>query len=111
MSGHHPRLVFLLFQRSFCILQYFTSELTKCSVENNTGSSYIESVLCGIKWGHTMAGIEAYPTRHPLVKSALEGAKRKLACPVQLKEPMSVRSARVIADHYASSNSLYSLGI
>lgn len=83
----------------------FISELTKGSVVNDNGSSYVKSVLYGIKWGHTIAGIEACPISHPLVKSALEGAKRKLARPVQPKERLSVRTVRAIADHYASSNS------
>ena len=34
--------------------------------------------MYGIKWAHTMAGLVSCPVRHPLVKSALEGAKRKL---------------------------------
>lgn len=60
----------------------FISELTVISVSNNTGISSIESVLYGIKWGHSLAGIVDCPTSHPLVKSSLEGARRKLARPV-----------------------------
>ena len=40
-----------------------------------------------------MAGIEACPVSHPLVKFASEGAKRRLARPVQPKEPLSVSTA------------------
>ena len=65
----------------------FISELTVISVGNYTGISSIESVLYGIKWGHSLAGIVDCPTSHPLVKSSLEGARRKLARPVQPKEP------------------------
>ncbi|XP_015749795.1 PREDICTED: uncharacterized protein LOC107329637 [Acropora digitifera] len=46
------------------------------------------------------------PTSHPLVKSSLEGARRKLARPVQPKEPLSVDTVCGIADHYISSSSL-----
>ena len=84
----------------------FISELTVISVSNNTGISSIESVLYGIKWGHSLAGIVDCPTSHPLVKSSLEGARRKLARPVQPKEPLSVDTVCRIADHYISSSSL-----
>ena len=48
-----------------------------------------------------MAGIEACPVSHPFkfVKFALEGAKRRLARPVQPKEPLSVST--VTGDSYA----------
>ena len=68
----------------------FISELTVISVSNNTGISSIESVLYGIKWGHSLAGIVDCPTSHSLVKSSLEGARRKFTRPVQPKEPLSV---------------------
>ena len=64
------------------------------SVSNNTGIS------------HSLAGIVECPTSHPLVKSSLKGARRKLACPVQPKEPLSVDTVCRIADHYISSSSL-----
>ena len=84
----------------------FISELTVISVSNNTGISSIESVLYGIKWGHSLAGIVDCPTSHPIVKPSLEGARRKLAGPVQPKEPLSVDIVFRIADHYISSSSL-----
>ena len=59
----------------------FISELTAISVSHSTGISPIESVVYGIKWGHNLAGIVECPTSHPLVKSSLEGARRKLARP------------------------------
>lgn len=46
------------------------------------------------------------PYKSPLVKSSLEGARRKLARPVQPKEPLSVDTVCGIADHYISSSSL-----
>ena len=84
----------------------FISELTVISVSNNTGISSIESVLYRIKWAHSLAGIVECPTSHPLVKSSLKGARRKFACPVQPKEPLSVDTVCRIADHYISSSSL-----
>lgn len=38
-----------------------------------------------------------------LVKSPLEGAKRKLARPFLLKRPFSVDTVQAIADYYVSS--------
>jgi len=84
----------------------FISELTAVLVSNNTGISSIESVLYHIKWGHSLAGKVECPTSHPLVKSSLEGARRKLAHPVQPKGPLSVDTVCRIADHYISSSSL-----
>ena len=84
----------------------FISELTAVSISNNTGISPIESVVYGIKWGHSLAGIVECPTGHPLVKSSLEGARRKLARPVQPKEPLSVDTVLRIAEYYISSSSL-----
>ena len=60
----------------------FISELAERSSENSTGVSSIQCSVYAIKWGHAMAGIEACPVSHPLVKFALEGAKRRLARPV-----------------------------
>ena len=87
----------------------FISELAKRSSENNIGVSSIESAVYAIKWGHAMAGFEACPVSHPLVKFALEGAKRRLARPVQPKEPLSVSTVQAIATHFASSASLSDL--
>ena len=84
----------------------FISELVKNSVKNDTGISPIECVVYSIRWGHNLAGIEECPTSHPLVKSSLEGARRKLARPVQPKEPLSVDTVLRIAGHYTCSSSL-----
>ena len=81
----------------------FISDLAKRSSENNIGISSIESAVYAIKWGHAMAGIEACPVSHSLVKLALEGAKRRLARPVQSMEPLSVSTVQAIATHFASS--------
>ena len=80
--------------------------LTEISVSNDTRISSIESVLDGIKWGHSLARIVECPTSHPLVKSSSEGTRSKLARPVQPKGPLSVDTVGRIADHYISSSSL-----
>ena len=64
-------------------IDLFISELTAISISNNTGISPIDSFFNGIKWGHSLVGIVECPTGHYLVKSSLEGARRKLARPVQ----------------------------
>ena len=87
----------------------FISELAKRSSENDIGVSSIESGVYAIKWGHAMAGFEACPVSHPLVKFALEGTKRRLARLVQPKEPPSVSTVQAIATHFASSASLSDL--
>ena len=56
-----------------------------------------------------MAGIETCPVSHPLVKFALEGAKRRLARPVQPKEPLSVSTVQAIVVHFTSCASLSNL--
>lgn len=87
----------------------FITELTNVCLANNTGVSPIEAVVYGIKWAHSMAGLEICPANHPLVKSSLEGAKRKLARPVNPKELLSVDTLQAIAECYIASNSLATL--
>ncbi|CAH3182578.1 unnamed protein product [Porites lobata] len=88
-------------------IAFFISELAKRSSENNIGVSSTESAVYAIKGGHAMAGFEACPVSHPLVKFALEGAKRRLARPVQPKEPLSVSTVQAMATHFASSGMLH----
>ena len=45
-------------------------------------------------------------TSHSLIKSSLEGARRRRARPVQPKEPLPVDTVCRIADHYISGSSL-----
>ena len=56
------------YSRKTFAYRMFISELAKRSSENNIGISSIESAVYAIKWGHAMAGIEACPVSHPLVK-------------------------------------------
>ena len=81
----------------------FFSELAKRSSVNNIGISSIESAVYAIKLGHAMAGTDACPVSYPLVKLALEGVKRRLARPVQPKEPLSVSTLQATATHFASA--------
>ena len=48
-----------------------------------------------------LSGLEICPVNHPLMKSSLEGAKRKLALPVD--------TVQAISEFYVSSNSLATL--
>ena len=66
------------------------------------GESCVEAVLYGVKWAHSMLGLVSCPVSHPLVKSALEGAKWNLARPVRPKEPLSVDTVQAIANLYIS---------
>ena len=49
--------------------------------------------------GHKIAGL-ASPVDHPVVTSAAEGSRRRLARPVQPKEPISEQMLLEIAEHY-----------
>ena len=89
-----------------CASYYRTYERLPCE---QYGVSPIEAVVYGTKWAHSMAGLEIYPVNNPLVKSSLEGAKRKLARPVRPKEPLSVDTVQAIAEFYVSNNSLATL--
>ena len=70
------------------------------------GVSSVEAVVYGIKWAHSMAGLVSCPVSHLLVKSALEGAKRKLARPVRPKESLSVDTVQAMANFHSSDVSL-----
>ena len=87
-------------------IAFFITELTNNCLASNMGVSSVEAVVYGIKWAHSMVGLVSCPVSHPLVKSALEDAKRKLALPVRPKEPLSVDTVKAIADFYSSDVSL-----
>ena len=44
----------------------------------------LETVVYSIQWVHTIAGHQS-PTQHPVVKSTLKGARRRLGKPVKSK--------------------------
>ena len=70
------------------------------------GVTSIDAVVYAIRWAHSMAGLESCPVCLPPVKSALEGAKRKLARPVRPKDPLSVDAVQAIANFCISDDSL-----
>ena len=70
------------------------------------GVSSVEAVVYGIKWAHSMAWLVSCPVSHLLVKSALEGAKRKLARPIGPEEPLSVGIVQAIVNFYSLDVSL-----
>ena len=82
------------------------AELTHNCLTVDVGVSSVEAVVYGIKWAHSMAGLVSFPVSHLLVKSALEGAKRKLAPPVRPEEPLSVGIVRAIVNFYSLDVSL-----
>ena len=100
-----------LSRKALAYCAFYYGAYTNVCLENNTGVSPIEAVVYGInyKWAQSIAGLEMCPANHPLVKSSLEGAKRKLARPIRPKEPLSVDTVQTIAEFYISSNSLATL--
>ena len=50
----------------------------------------LETAVYSIQWGHTIAGHQS-TTQHPVVRSTLEGARRRLGKPVSPKEPLLTR--------------------
>ena len=68
-------------------------------MEKGTDVSLLQAAVYLIRWAPQIAGLIS-PSNHPLVKSCLEGAKRKLAHPVQPKEPLSLElGARLCISH------------
>ena len=65
----------------------YLTELVERAVHEGHSASVIESDSYSIRWGHHLAGMDS-PTIHPLVKGVVEGARRKLARPVQPKQPL-----------------------
>ena len=84
----------------------FVTELEQTAKERNLGFSGIQGLVFGISWYHKLAGLSESPTDHPLVKMAVEGAKRSLAKPIKPKEPLSLRLIQDIARHYQSTSTL-----
>ena len=74
-------------------------ELTNTALRNGYGSAVIDTAVYSIRWGHKLAGL-ASPLDHPIVTSAAEGARRRLARPVQPKEPISEHMLLEIAERY-----------
>ena len=54
-------------------------------MEQNSPVALLETPLYNIQLVHTIAGHQS-PTKHPVMKSTLEGARRRLGKPVSPKE-------------------------
>ena len=66
----------------------YLTELVERAVLEGHSASLIESASYSIRWGHRLAGMDS-PTVHPLVvKGVVEGARRRLARPVQPEQPL-----------------------
>ena len=67
---------------------YLTEPVHRAVLEGHS-ASVIESASYSIRWDHRLAGMDS-PTIHPLVGGGgvVEGARRKLARPVQPKQPL-----------------------
>ena len=65
---------------------FYLTELLERAVPGHS-ASVIESALYSIRWGHRLAGMDS-PTIHLLVKGVVEGARRRLARPVQPRQPL-----------------------
>jgi len=66
----------------------YLTELVNLTVREGHFVSIIESASYSIRLGHRLAGMES-STSHPLVRGVVDGARRKLARPVQPKQPLS----------------------
>lgn len=65
----------------------YLTELVKNATDHRHSVAVIEAAAYSIRWGHRLAGMDS-PTDHSLVKSVIEGARRKLARPIKPKEPL-----------------------
>ena len=84
----------------------FLTELAYSAVQKGTGSSALDAALYGIAWAHTLAGEQVRPTDDPLVKGALEGAKRMLGRPLRPKQPLSLELVERLTAAYSCDQSL-----
>ena len=94
--GHSLNWVYLFFQTVPLQVALYLTELVERAVLKGHSASVIESASYSIRWGYRLAGMDS-PTIHPLVKGVVEGARRKLARPVQPKQPLKHDSIAEIA--------------
>lgn len=100
MSG-----VDVLTPRSLHIALYLT-KMAYTAVEKDIGVSAVDAACYSIAWCHRLAGLYVCPTNHPLVKFTLEGARRMLARPLHLKEPLPLELIERINDAYSRTECL-----
>ena len=87
-------------------IAFFITELTSNCLSSDMGVSFVEGIVYGIKWAHSRLGSVSCSVSVLLVKSALEGAKRKLARPIRPKEPLSVDTVQAMVNFRSSDVSL-----
>ena len=80
---------------------YLASLCNECN-----SSSPIIQAFYGINWAHSTVGVES-PTDTTLVKNVLEGAKRRLAKPVNKKEPLDVDTLHKIFNSLYQHRNIY----
>jgi len=84
----------------------YVTELCHSALGKGLGPSSLEAAVCSIRWGHQLDGIKACTTDHTVVKSCVEGAKRRLGRPVQPKQPLTLELVVKLCEQYRSSSVL-----
>ena len=84
----------------------FLTELCQSAEAKGLGCSSLVAAIYSIRWAHETAGIQDCPTNNPIVKSSLEGAKRRLSRPVQPKQPLTLDLVTKLCERYCCSSSL-----
>ncbi|XP_077977463.1 integrase/recombinase xerD homolog [Glandiceps talaboti] len=79
----------------------FITHLLEC----NVSASVISSHVYGIKWAHSVSGLED-PTTHPFIISLVETSKRTHQAPKSRKDPVSVEEVRALCEKYKDSTDL-----
>ena len=87
-------------------MSLYLTHLCREAEGKGTSAAVLESTMYSNRWAHQLAGLDACPPDHPFVRSTLEGARRRLARPVQPKDPLRWETVREIAQRYSASNSL-----
>ena len=77
------------------MVAFYLRDLT----EQSNSVATLKAAVYSIQWVHTVAGHQS-PTQHPMVKSTLKGARRRLGKPVSPKEPLSHELVKTLACHY-----------
>jgi len=75
-------------------ISLYLTHLCREAERKGTSVAVLESAMYSIRWTHQLAGLDACPTDHPFVKSTLEGARRRLARPVQPKDPLRLETGK-----------------
>ena len=72
-------------------------------IQGGSPYSSLESACSGINWAHNLYGFQS-PCDSKLVRNVLEAAKRGLAKPVSIKEPVTPVMILAICNRFASPN-------